>query len=87
MDVAPVRAQAPGRFLAVCETLHFGRAAVRLHMSQPALSRAVRQLEDALGVGLFERHSRSVVLTDAGGRTLCSFLWCTMLSVTYSLTL
>lgn len=54
-------------FLAVCETLHFGQAAKRLHMSQPALSRAVQHLESALGVQLFERHSRNVTLTDAGG--------------------
>src|SRR5262245_14889623 len=53
-------------FLAVCETLHFGQAAKRLHMSQPALSRAIQHLETALGVGLFERHSRNVTLTDAG---------------------
>jgi DNA-binding transcriptional LysR family regulator len=53
-------------FLAVCETLHFGQAAKRLHMSQPALSRAIQHLESALEVGLFERHSRNVTLTDAG---------------------
>ena len=53
-------------FLAVCETLHFGQAAERLHLSQPALSRAIQQLETALGVALFERHSRSVTLSDAG---------------------
>ncbi len=53
-------------FLAVCETRHFGRAALRLNVSQPALSRAVQQLEVALGVPLFERDSRNVRLTDAG---------------------
>ena len=53
-------------FLAVCETRHFGRAALRLNVSQPALSRAVQQLEAALGVALFERDSRNVRLTDAG---------------------
>src|SRR4029434_8420829 len=53
-------------FLAVCETLHFGQAAERLHMSQPALSRAIKHLEIALGLALFDRHSRNVTLTDAG---------------------
>ena len=53
-------------FLAVCETLHFGQAAERLHVSQPALSRTIQQLETALGVPLFERHSRNVTLSDAG---------------------
>lgn len=53
-------------FSAVADELHFGRAADRLAVSQPALSVQVRQLEDIAGVRLLERHSRRVALTDAG---------------------
>ena len=57
-------------FTTVAEELHYGRAADRLHITQPALSRQIRDLERALGVTLFDRTSRRVALSQAGRAVL-----------------
>jgi DNA-binding transcriptional LysR family regulator len=65
MDLEQLRA-----FVAVAEELHFGRAALRLGLSQPQVSRRVRGLETALGLELFVRTPRRTALTEAGARLL-----------------
>lgn len=57
-------------FVTLAETLHFGRAAERLHLTQPPLSRQIAALESTLGVKLLERNTRQVKLTHAGERFL-----------------
>lgn len=64
MDLRELRA-----FLATAEDLHFGRAARRLHLTQSALSKQIRRLENELGVCLFSRQNREVRLSP-GGRVL-----------------
>lgn len=63
MELAQIEA-----FLVLCEELHFGRTAARLHVSQPRVSRLIASLEREVGGALAERTSRRVVLTPLGGR-------------------
>jgi DNA-binding transcriptional LysR family regulator len=67
-DITPVEIELRTwrQFLMLSQTLHFGRAAQRLHMTQPPLTLAIQQLERRLGTPLFERTRRSVALTAAG---------------------
>src|SRR5258708_12647801 len=61
MDLRPLR-----YFIAGAEKENMTRAAARLHVSQPPLSRQIRDLEDELGIGLFEHGAKAVRLTEAG---------------------
>ncbi|MFC7089767.1 HTH-type transcriptional activator IlvY [Halomonas salifodinae] len=63
MDMRPLK-----QFLALAENLHFGRASDACHVSPSTLSRTIRQLEESLGVALFERDNRHVALTPQGLR-------------------
>lgn len=59
-------------FVALAETRHFGRAAARVHVTQPALSTQIRELEDRLGTQLVDRSDRDFRLTSAGQEVLGS---------------
>ena len=53
-------------FVVLAQTLHFGEAAIKLNLSQSALSQQIKQLESYLGTTLFDRNNRKVVLNRAG---------------------
>jgi DNA-binding transcriptional LysR family regulator len=65
IDLRPLR-----QFVVLAEELHFGRAAQRLHMTQPPLTQSLQQLERKLGARLFDRTQRSVALSPAGAALL-----------------
>lgn len=70
MSDAAIELRVWRQFMAVAEELHFGRAALRLHMTQPPLTQAIALLEKTLGLRLFDRTKRSVRLTPAGAALL-----------------
>jgi DNA-binding transcriptional LysR family regulator len=61
MEIRQIRS-----FLSIAETLHFGRTAEMIHLSQPVLNLQIRAFEDEIGVRLFERNRRKTALTAAG---------------------
>lgn len=65
MNISPKQLR---MFLVLSDTLNFSKAAEQLFMSQPALTKAIQDLEEALGLTLFERTTRSVRITPAGAR-------------------
>ena len=65
IELRPLR-----QFAVLAEALHHGRAATRLHMTQPPLTQAIQALERTLGARLFERTQRSVALSAAGAALL-----------------
>src|SRR5438445_10053278 len=65
-DLPAIELRSWRQFIALAEHLHFGRAAAALHLTQPPLTLAIQQLEQRLGMLLFERTRRSVALTPAG---------------------
>lgn len=69
-DLGPINFRLLHYFRIVAEEMSFTRAAQRLSMSQPPLSKHIRELEDLLGVTLFQRTTRSMSLTPAGSRLL-----------------
>lgn len=70
MSVPTIDLRVWRQFATLAEELHFGRAAARLHMTQPPLTQAIAQLEASLGVRLFERSRRHVAMTPAGAALL-----------------
>lgn len=71
-------------FIALAEELHFGRAAERLGMAQPPLSRQIKQIENDLGALLFNRGRNAVTLTQAGQRFMTAAQHCLPSSATSS---